>query len=656
MHAMAGRPARWSTLFTLVLALSLTMGCPDETPPDDPPTLCDNNGPCGPNEACQDIEGQEICVCAEGFAICEGTCIAATQTCGGNNEVTDAGTAQTSNDEDAGSAPAPEADSGVMGGNCAAGERICQGPSVYQCDTANDDYEFVELCMDDCVNGACTSPCGAATDKVSYLGCTFWATRLENDNASADFSLTISSHGNLPIEATITTADGSAVDTVTVQPGDLSSVTLDTLGQIEGTGISRKAYRISTNGKVTIHQFNPVNDESIHSSDATLLLPVSALGQQYRFIGWPTEFVSIQAGFLPGSCTTDGDCGGAPFVCGDTGTCNVLSIFTAKMSLIATEMDATALTINAPVDVEIADTNGTSTVYPTGQAFELNLTQGDVLTLSTTEVDDADLSGMTVISDKKVAVFSTNTCAMIPHGTYACDHIEQQLFPSTTWGKEYVAAKFKPRGTEPDFWRIVANTDNTTFTTTPTVPELENLTLNAGQMVQFHSTESFHLLATAPVSVAQFMVGSDYPGPTGGCGADFSESFPPQAASDRTSCDIPLDTTCNQGIGDPAFLLNVPATQYREDYTVLVPSDYRENYVSLILPTDAVATIDDEVLVEDTTSSHTLSNTDWRIVHQSLTSGVHRITADQAFGLISYGYDCTVSYAYPGGLNLETTD
>ena len=54
------------------------------------------------------------------------------------------------------------------------------------------------------------------------------------------------------------------------------------------------------------------------------------------------------------------------------------------MSLIATEVDATALTINAPVDVEIADTNGTGTVCPTGQAFELNLAQGDVLALSTT--------------------------------------------------------------------------------------------------------------------------------------------------------------------------------------------------------------------------------------------------------------------------------
>ena len=123
---MAGRPARWSTLFTLVLALSLTMGCPDETPPDDPPTLCDNNGPCGPTKRAK-ISKVKRYAFAEGFAICEGTCIAATQTCGGNNEVTDAGTAQTSNDEDAGSAPAPEADSGVMGGNCAAGDASAKG-------------------------------------------------------------------------------------------------------------------------------------------------------------------------------------------------------------------------------------------------------------------------------------------------------------------------------------------------------------------------------------------------------------------------------------------------------------------------------------------------------------------------------------------------
>ena len=34
-----------------------------------------------------------------------------------------------------------------LGGNRAAGER--PRAEVYQCDMANDDYEFVELCMDD---------------------------------------------------------------------------------------------------------------------------------------------------------------------------------------------------------------------------------------------------------------------------------------------------------------------------------------------------------------------------------------------------------------------------------------------------------------------------------------------------------------------------
>ena len=31
----------------------------------------------------------------------------------------------------------------------------------------------------------------------------------------------------------------------------------------------------------------------------------------------------------------------------------------------------------------------------------------------------------------------------------------------------------------------------------------------------------------------------------------------------------------------------------------------------------------------------------------------HTVTAEQPFGLLVYGYDCDVSYAYPGGLNLE---
>ena len=175
---------------------------------------------------------------------------------------------------------------------------------------------------------------------------------------------------------------------------------------------------------------------------------------------------------------------------------------------------------------------------------------------------------------------------MIPHGTYACDHIEQQLTPLDTWGNTYVIAKFTPRGTEPDVWRVVAGSNGTTLTSTPPIAALEDVTLNSGQSIQFEADHNFKLEASGPVAVAQFMVGSDSPGGNNGCGGAFETSFPPQSAADRTNCHIPISSTCNQAIGDPAFLLNVPTNQYRDDYTLLVPFDYLESYVSAMMPTN----------------------------------------------------------------------
>jgi hypothetical protein len=46
----------------------------------------------------------------------------------------------------------------------------------------------------------------------------------------------------------------------------------------------------------------------------------------------------------------------------------------------------------------------------------------------------------------------------------------------------------------------------------------------------------------------------------------------------------------------------------------------------------------------------------WAIYRPAVTGGVsHRVTSTQPVGLSAYGYDCDVSYAYPGGLNLEAT-
>jgi hypothetical protein len=43
----------------------------------------------------------------------------------------------------------------------------------------------------------------------------------------------------------------------------------------------------------------------------------------------------------------------------------------------------------------------------------------------------------------------------------------------------------------------------------------------------------------------------------------------------------------------------------------------------------------------------------WATAIVPVTDGFHKLEADVPFGIVSYGYDCRVSYAYPGGLNLE---
>ena len=143
------------------------------------------------------------------------------------------------------------------------------------------------------------------------------------------------------------------------------------------------------------------------------------------------------------------------------------------------------------------------------------------------------ITGTRITSDVPIAVFAGHEQAVIgtprsqEEDNCCADHLEQQLFPVNTWGENYLAAASPTRGRNADVWRILAARDGTVITTNPPQPNANNVTLDAGEFVEFEVTANFEVSATGPISVGQFLVSQD---------------------------------VTDDGVGDPGFVL-LPATE-----------------------------------------------------------------------------------------------
>ena len=233
-----------------------------------------------------------------------------------------------------------------------------------------------------------------------------------------------------------------------------------------------------------------------------------------------------------------------------------------------------------------------------------------------------DLTGTFIKSDKPVAVFSGHEEAVIGDrertGDMNCcaDHLEQQLFPLSTWGKRYMATLSPGRGTKRDHWRIIAGEDGVVLTTNPPQPGANGVTLNKGDFVKFYSDQNFEVSATGKVLVGQFLVSQ-------------------QATSAVT--------------GDPAFILTVPVEAYRKDYTLLTPNGYNKNFVSITRPKGVAIKLNGQ---EITATFVAIANTNFEVAAVEVQPGVQTLESMEPFGIEAYGFDNAVSYGYPGGLNI----
>ena len=230
-----------------------------------------------------------------------------------------------------------------------------------------------------------------------------------------------------------------------------------------------------------------------------------------------------------------------------------------------------------------------------------------------------DLTGSEISSNHPIGVIAGHGCSFVPFNRWACDHLEESLFPIESWGKEVVVTISHPLRGEPDLIRIVSSRDSNTITFEP--PVMEPVLLQRGDFVEFEAENHVRITATEPMSVAQFLVGQDYHGPG---------TNPPGS------------------VGDPSMAFAVPTEQSRREYTVLTPESFVRHYLNLTAPTGARIFIDGELVTEWIA----IGETGLSVARVLVSGGVHDVEGNQPFGVLVYGFGAYTSYMYPGGLDL----
>ena len=498
---------------------------------------------------------------------------------------------------------------------CDPGDTQCTpGGEVTVCNADGDAWEPGECPRATaCEDGTCTTLCEINAKVASFLGCDYFSVDFDNieEGTEAAHAVVISNPSDtLTAEIEIRRGTGEELQIaewdLEIPPGELGIFRFDgayvdqltgealiNTRYVNGTIIGDQSFRVRTSIPTTVHQFNPLVDVNVYTNDASLLLPANAVGREYLAMSWRHRTLG-----------------------------NDISGF---VSVIATSDEPTRVTIVPTTEVRegLNRIDGSEVdSIAAGEEFQITLQTGEFVYLHTSGPAGADLTGTWIEADQPVAVFSGHECANVPtEDINACDHIEQQMFPVDAWGRRYFVSSFSPRAEgDAQVFRILAAENDTIVTTNPPQFGVDGLPLAFGEYVEFITDADFEVTASAPVLVGQYMMGSDSEG-----GAE---------------------------IGDPAFTLAVPVEQWRNDYIVLTPPAYDQGDFLNVMAASGVEILLDGTPV-DSDLFEAIGDTGYMAARVPVDDGVHRLNASEPFGVIAYGYDEDVSYAYPGGMDLE---
>lgn len=310
-------------------------------------------------------------------------------------------------------------------------------------------------------------------------------------------------------------------------------------------------------------------------SDATLLIPVETLGKEYYTIS-----------------------------------------FTQNPSSNSQRSEFMVIAVEDSTYVDIYPSTTILPAKPAGTMYTVMLNTGEVYHAQAA----SDVTGTRIvarsangISCKSVAAFSGSSftkvgCASAGTG----DNLYQQLFPTTSWGMEFVTAPLKSRSG--DQFRILAKYD----TTKVLINGVQQL-LHEGDYYDFVSVADNYLVSDKPITLAQY----------------------------------PRTQNCDGNTGDPTLIVIPPLEQSVTNVT-MYSSPYQNitgQYLNIITKLSDTALLRlDGVQLQFTQMTN---NSSYAYARETVSSGNHRIQSDSLFQVISYGFGNVESYGYAGGTNIK---
>jgi hypothetical protein len=418
--------------------------------------------------------------------------------------------------------------------------------------------------------------------------------------------------------------------TATIQVGSTTTLNVNiTAYQVStvflGTGTGNQATNtgvylsttdgIATNSAIKITSALPVVVYShiIKSarSGATLVLPTPVLGTQYILPSYQSVSTSSPIG------------GRGEFV------------------VVATQANTT---------VQITPTvAGYGNSRPAGVPYTITLANpGDCYQLQS--IDLGDLSGTTVQSVstgtggcKPIAVFSATTWSAFDcTNSSGGDNLYQQVFPTRSWGKQFVTAPFIYRNYT--IYRIYVQdvTTQVQYTINGVTTTFPTSSMNAtGKFYQINSASPVQINADKPIMVAQYIT------------------------SETCNSGCTSSSATNACMADPEMVILNPVEQTLSDVTFFsahknfVPSGQTQiqtHYVNIIIDQN----FKNSVRIDGSVPTGTFINipsSNYCYLQQDLTvssatNPIHRVYADTSFSAIVYGYGVVESYGYNGGTNV----